>query len=319
MKKIFVTIFIIAITANVLTAQQKNSQNNAKDTTFFAENNISATANTANTGNSTTEKNVKTTPPPVVPNDLYVDEFDENKNEEEDDEGEDAANSLEYWTSERLNPYRIKIDSLNDTIISCSGFVFPLHTSHITSPFGARRSRFHYGTDIGLSTGDTVVAVFDGIVRIADYEGRGYGNYIVIRHPNGLESVYGHLSKKLVDINQEVKAGQVIGLGGSTGRSSGPHLHLELRYKGNAFNSTKLIDYANRVCLYNDYNLTKKETFNHKSELEKLKAAAYHRIRNGETLSSIARRYGTNVAQLCKLNRISKNTVLRVGRSIRYR
>src|SRR5690606_35983628 len=110
--------------------------------------------------------------------------------------------------------------------------------------------RWHYGTDLKLDTGDTVVAAFDGIVRIAQYDRLGYGHYILLRHYNGLETLYGHLSAYSVKVGDLVKAGEMIGLGGSTGRSSGPHLHYEVRYQGIAINSDDLynfMDFSLRV------------------------------------------------------------------------
>ena len=176
------------------------------------------------------------------------------------------------WTSEFLNPYKIKINDLPDsTWIDCRGFVFPVVKSaaannHVTSNFGARRRRYHYGTDIGLKVGDSVVSSFAGTVRIVEYEARGYGHYIVIRHNNGLETLYAHLSKPLVRVNQEVTAGQLIGLGGSTGRSTGPHLRFEFRFLGNAFNTGKIIDYSTERCFSDSYCITKSETFRHKAD-----------------------------------------------------
>lgn len=229
------------------------------------------------------------------------------------------------WTSEFLNPYKIKINDLPDsTWIDCRGFVFPVVKSaaannHVTSGFGARRRRYHYGTDIGLKVGDSVVSSFAGTVRIVEYEARGYGHYIVIRHNNGLETLYAHLSKPLVKVNQEVTAGQLIGLGGSTGRSTGPHLHFEFRFLGNAFNTGKIIDYSTERCFADSYCITKSETFRHKADVERFNQMKYHRVRQGETLSYIAKRYGTTVKRICRLNHISRTTVIRPGRSIRYR
>lgn len=229
------------------------------------------------------------------------------------------------WTSEFLNPYKIKINDLPDsTWIDCRGFVFPVVKStaannHVTSGFGARRRRYHYGTDIGLKVGDSVVSSFAGTVRIVEYEARGYGHYIVIRHNNGLETLYAHLSKPLVKVNQEVTAGQLIGLGGSTGRSTGPHLHFEFRFLGNAFNTGKIIDYSTERCFADSYCITKNETFRHKADVERSNQMKYHRVRQGETLSYIAKRYGTTVKRICRLNHISRTTVIRPGRSIRYR
>ena len=229
------------------------------------------------------------------------------------------------WTSEFLNPYKIKINDLPDsTWIDCRGFVFPVVKStaannHVTSGFGARRRRYHYGTDIGLKVGDSVVSSFAGTVRIVEYEARGYGHYIVIRHNNGLETLYAHLSKPLVKVNQEVTAGQLIRLGGSTGRSTGPHLHFEFRFLGNAFNTGKIIDYSTERCFADSYCITKNETFRHKADVERFNQMKYHRVRQGETLSYIAKRYGTTVKRICRLNHISRTTVIRPGRSIRYR
>ena len=224
-----------------------------------------------------------------------------------------------------MNPYKIKINDLPDsTWIDCRGFVFPVVKSaaannHVTSGFGARRRRYHYGTDIGLKVGDSVVSSFAGTVRIVEYEARGYGHYIVIRHNNGLETLYAHLSKPLVKVNQEVTAGQLIGLGGSTGRSTGPHLHFEFRFLGNAFNTGKIIDYSTERCFADSYCITKSETFRHKADVERFNQMKYHRVRQGETLSYIAKRYGTTVKRICRLNHISRTTVIRPGRSIRYR
>ena len=142
-------------------------------------------------------------------------------------------------------------------------------------------------------------ASFVGTVRIVEYETRGYGHYIVIRHNNGLETLYAHLSKPLVRVNQEVTAGQLIGLGGSTGRSTGPHLHFEFRFLGNAFNTGKIIDYSTERCFADSYCITKSETFRHKADVERFNQMKYHRVRQGETLSYIAKRYGTTVKRIC--------------------
>ena len=291
---------------------------------FFLSLTVILFTNFSLTATNPAEKVVKFHPDTTVNIDFNSDDFFADK----DDEYDDFDSLLNFpadelynfsWSSERLNPYRVPIDSIPDTDINLSGFVFPTESSNITSPFGPRRKRFHYGTDIGLSIGDTVVAAFDGTIRIVDYEQRGYGHYVVIRHSNGLESVYAHLSKVLTEINQVVEAGTPIGLGGNTGRSTGPHLHFELRFLGNAFNSTKVINYNTKTCYSSVYHINKKETFNHKKDIDQLKLARYHKVKRGETLSQIAKRYGTSVAQLCKLNRLNKNSTLKIGRTIRYK
>lgn len=224
------------------------------------------------------------------------------------------------WTSQRINPYGVKIDSIPDsTVVDVSGFVYPTASNRITSSFGMRRYRWHYGTDIGICIGDTIFASFGGCVRIVDYEPKGYGRYVVIRHDNGLETVYAHLSRVLCYLDQEVEAGQPIALGGNTGRSTGPHLHYEIRFLGNAFNTTKLIDYESRSVKENPYVITLADTYNHNAALKELAKAKYHKVRQGDTLSGIARRYGTTVSKLCQLNHISAKKILRIGQSIRYR
>ena len=228
------------------------------------------------------------------------------------------------WDTRRVNPYQIDATKFRDTVgielfdtSAHRTWHFPIlnDTSYVTSSFGQRHYRWHYGTDLKLNTGDTVVAAFDGIVRIRSYDPRGYGYYVLVRHYNGLETLYGHLSAQLVEVGQEVAAGQTLGLGGSTGRSSGPHLHYEVRFQGNAINPEELYDFPTRSLLGSRFELTA----NHFSYIAEARKVVYHRIRSGETLSVIARRHGTSVRTLCRLNGISTRTVLRIGRRLRVR
>ncbi len=229
----------------------------------------------------------------------------------------------ESWSHDSLNPYRVAIDSMPDSLyINCKEFVYPTKSNKVTSRFGLRSaSRFHYGVDIGLTRGDTIYASFSGKVRIVDYERRGYGHYVVVRHDNGFETVMAHLSKVLVGLNQEVEAGEPIGLGGNTGRSTGPHLHYEIRILGNAFDPSKLIDIENRKLKTDEENvlISHSDTYSHNAKLKELKKAAYHRVKSGDTLSGIAYRYGSSVSQLCRLNGIKSTSILSIGQSIRYR
>ena len=230
---------------------------------------------------------------------------------------DDIYNNI--WTSERLNPYKIPIDSLPDTVkISCKNFMVPVHGA-ITSDFGPRRYRYHYGTDLRLNVGDSIHAAFAGKIRIIDYEARGYGHYVVIRHENGLETVYAHLSKVIVQLDQTVKAGEIIALGGNTGRSTGPHLHFETRYLGNAINPASIINFQTGLAFDEVYQMTKRKSFYYQQQLKTLQAAKYYKVRSGDTLSHIAARNGTSINTLCKLNKITKNKLLKLGQSIRVR
>lgn len=222
----------------------------------------------------------------------------------------DLDNPASYLYPEWSNEYVHKYDDavLPDTvIISMKGYVMPTDSTRITDKFGyrPRRGRAHLGLDVKVKIGDTIRAAFDGKVRISRYERRGYGHYIVIRHPNGLETVYGHLSRKLVAENDIVHAGDPIGLGGNTGRSTGSHLHFETRILGNAINPAYLFDFPNQKA-ETDYYIYTRNT-----------REVYYKVRSGDTLSGIAVKTETSVANICKLNGISRNSVLKVGQTLR--
>lgn len=153
--------------------------------------------------------------------------------------------------------------------INLKGFRMPTPSRVITSQFGPRWGRQHRGLDIKVYTGDTIRAAWSGKVRIVKYEGKGYGNYVVIRHSNGLETYYAHMSKHLVRENQTVRAGQPIGLGGNTGRSTGSHLHFETRLCGVALNPALFFDFRNQDITGDSY-LFRRSTM----QQEDLKATA---------------------------------------------
>jgi hypothetical protein len=190
----------------------------------------------------------------------------------------------------------------------------PPFKNYVTCGFGPRHRIFHFGTDIKLQKGDSVLAAFDGIVRLTKYDRRGYGNAIVIRHAQGIETIYGHLSKVLVEANQPVKAGELIGFGGNTGRSTGSHLHFEMRYHGEPFDPSCFYDFADYK-LKSDTLLLSRANFEYLIELRKAK---YCVIRKGDTLGRIAMRYHTSIKKVCRLNGISTRTLLRIGRKLRY-
>lgn len=230
---------------------------------------------------------------------------------------DDIYNNI--WTRSKLNPYKISVDSLPDSVwIDCSRFSIPSR-GYVTSQFGPRRYRYHYGIDLKVNVGDSIVCAFDGKVRIIDYEGRGYGNYIVVRHDNGLETVYAHLSAVLVTHDQRVKSGELIAFGGNTGHSTGPHLHFETRYLGNAINPANIINFETKNIIDDYYLITKKRSFYYQREVKVVHAAKYYKIRNGDNLGQIAARNGTSVKALCRLNGISTKTKIKPGQRLRIR
>lgn len=225
------------------------------------------------------------------------------------------------WNSEFVNPLagksNIKIPEEQDIDVST---FYPPTVGRITSPYGWRKRRMHRGVDIKLYVGDTVRAAFDGQVRVKKFNRRGYGYYYVLRHPNGLETVYGHLSKFIVDQDEYVRAGQPIGLGGNTGRSTGSHLHFETRFMGIDLDPSTIIDFETFKPKKDIYHFAQKKA---KSVSSGNSAgdgvASYHKVKQGDTLGGIARRYGTSVSRLCKLNNIKANSILRLGQRIRYK
>lgn len=221
------------------------------------------------------------------------------------------------WTNARVNPYDKLFDQLTEDVhIPMAGFKLP-HPGYVTSPYGMRRNRMHKGTDIKVQIGDSIRSAWDGQVRIVGWDPHGYGYYVVVRHTNGLETVYGHLSSPLVDEYQKVDAGEVVGLGGNTGRSTGSHLHWEIRYLGEAMNPASFVDFTTgQLKNSEEYVIGIKAMKQKKAEQAAMK---YHKVKSGDTLSGIAKKYGTTVKKLCSLNGIKETKVLQIGQKIRVR
>lgn len=262
----------------------------------------------------------------------------------------------DYFTNDSLLDYKWPWDSelcyssnrsndlslMKDTLWLCvtdsiySDFVMPFD-GKITSRYGYRRGRYHNGIDINLDTGDPVVAAFDGKVRYSKYNKSGFGNLVIIRHYNGLETFYAHLSELNVVPNQFVKAGDLIGLGGNTGNSYGAHLHFETRFYDAPMNPEEFIDFKNKrirdenLFVHNGlfrpgaapshapHSTASTAGHNMVASTAKVSEAAYYRVRSGDTLGHIASRHKTTVSKLCKLNNIRTTTTLKIGRRLRVR
>lgn len=252
-------------------------------------------------------------------------------------------NYVQTWDNEVCftSNKRNDLSRLKDTLWLCvsdeHNFVVP-YDGIITSRYGYRKNRNHNGIDISLKTGDTVRAAWSGKVRYAKYNDGGYGNLVIIRHENGLETLYAHLSKHLIFPNDEVKAGDPIGLGGNTGRSFGSHLHFEVRFYDAPINPEEMIDFANKQI--KDPNLmvhkglfrpgAKPSDYYELSghdHTENIAAVArtttsakkYYKVRSGDTLSEIAAKNNTTISKVCQLNGIRQTTTLQIGRSLRVK
>lgn len=232
------------------------------------------------------------------------------------------------YTSNRAND----LSQLKDTIWMCvedslnGEFVMPFD-GRVTSRYGWRRGRYHNGTDIDLETGDTVRAAWSGRVRYAKYNESGFGNLVIIRHYNGLETFYAHLDRLDVVPNQEVRAGDMIGTGGNTGRSYGSHLHFEVRFYDAPLDPEHIIDFKKKEVKSANLFLHSKlfrpgaRANGNSGNGTKTTSSGkkYYRIRSGDTLGRIAARNRTTVSRLCQLNGIRSTTVLQIGRNLRVR
>lgn len=252
-----------------------------------------------------------------------------------------AAELYEDWN----NIYAHRATELPESYrINLKHFCMPTPSRVITSNFGYRWGRQHEGLDIKVYIGDTIRAAFSGKVRMVKYDGRGYGKYVVIRHNNGLETLYGHMSAQLVEENQVVRAGEPIGLGGNTGRSTGSHLHFETRLCGVAINPALMFDFREQDVVGDSY-LFRRDSYKAEStEATRLRGKVgngsysredvvgasgsqgdningevlYHKVASGETLQSIAEKHGVTVDAICRLNHIRKTMRLRPGQILRY-
>ena len=250
-----------------------------------------------------------------------------------------AADLYDDWDNTHAHSHATELpDSFR---ISLKNFCMPTDSRVLTSNFGSRWGRQHKGLDIKVYIGDTIRAAFDGRVRVVRYEGRGYGKYVVIRHDNGLETYYAHMSKQLVSEDQDVRAGDPIGLGGNTGRSTGSHLHFETRLCGIALNPALMFDFRNQDVV-DDYFTFHKSSYQRESQIAtrlrganvgsgedvELATAApaasyaqesrFHKVKKGETLFSIAKKRGTTVDTIMKLNHLKKNAKLKTGQILKF-
>ena len=254
---------------------------------------------------------------------------------------QDSTAFSAYWDTENVPAYRsLDLASLPTSVAinlvdSIGSYRYP-HLGRITSRYGIRHRRNHNGIDIALSVGATICSAFDGKVRFSKSTDTGYGTLIIVRHDNGIETYHGHLSQRLVEEGDRVVAGQPIGLGGNSGRSTGPHLHFECRYCGQSFDPERLFDFKTGK-LRRDKFLLKKSYFSiyskysqdfnaeeERNAAEKKETAAsaerrYYKVRSGDNLSVIAKRNHTSVSALCRLNGIKPTTILQIGKVLRVK
>lgn len=292
---------------------------------------------------------------------LQIVEIEEFAQFEGSEELVEIASYFSVWDTQSINPYGISANDFESVIpiklydlTQNRYWSAPLDNCPLTSHFGWRWKRWHKGTDLDLETGDPVYSVFDGIVRVAGVHS-GYGKCIVVRHYNGLETLYGHLSRINLEANTIVKAGDMIGLGGNSGRSSGSHLHFETRYEGNQFDPENIYKFAREhdktEILSQDFLLTPQlydylrggkskivtttveeeippttlpeAEFEEEAEEEEVPVNIVRKVwitvKKGDTLSSVAKRNDTTIDEICQLNKIRSSQTLKVGMRLRIK
>ena len=242
--------------------------------------------------------------------------------------------SNDHWMTDQVHAYYdVNVTDLpeeTDLILcdSTHGWHIP-GNGRLVSAYKMRRSHKHQGVDLGIPFGEPIYAAFDGIVRVAlpsKFTG-GYGNVVVLRHANGLETYYGHMTKYIVETDDIVKAGEIIGYCGSTGRSTGPHLHFETRYMGQSFDPERIFDFEEGTLRDTVFTLKKHyfSIYSHEGQSDKESEVAAtqvapknvtYTVKKGDTLGKIAKKYGTTVKKLCKLNNISEKKTLKIGQKL---
>ncbi len=241
----------------------------------------------------------------------------------------------EHWNTTVYNPFKNEVVTYPIQLkFKDSSYSSPISRHKVvTSRFGWRKGRAHKGIDIDLVTGDSVYAMFDGIVRFAKYN-TGHGRTVIVRHYNGLETVYAHLSKYGVKANDTVRSGQYIGKGGVSGNARGSHLHLVVNYKGVAIHPEYLFNFdTHNTIKAQELWVTKKWTrpYMHNSrrssrfdlitnEEEALASITNQKkiyiVQRGDTLSKISLKNNTSIAAICRSNYIKKNAIIKVGQKL---
>jgi murein DD-endopeptidase MepM/ murein hydrolase activator NlpD len=291
---------------------------------------------------------------------LLVVEIEEDAQFQGADNMVEIASYYSVWDTKSLNPYGLNPKEFEEivpiTLYNVNegrNWSPVLDKSLVTSHFGWRNRRWHKGTDLDLETGDKIYAPFDGVVRVSGVHS-GYGRTVILRHYNGIETLYGHLSKFNYEPGTFIKAGEVIGRGGNSGRSSGSHLHYETRFEGNQLDPENIYNFKNNpmVIRSSEFVISPKifdylrggssrpssiitepssvqssgvvedieEEIDDEEEVPvRVEKKIWYTVRNGDNLTEISKKFHSSVGEICRLNKISAYKKLYVGLKLRVK
>ena len=192
------------------------------------------------------------------------------------------------------------------------------HEALIGSPYGIRSHRLHRGVDVNVIKDEPVVAAYPGEVTMSRYNKGGYGHYVLIKHPNGIETLYAHLSKRLLSVGDKVFPGDIVGLAGNSGRSSAAHLHFEIRFGEVNIDPTTVIDFPHWSLKPGVNNFSMKKARNdHRKIQAQLRNNNYYVVQAGDSQGDVANWFNISIESLCRINKLTPGAPLKAGQKLR--
>ncbi len=192
------------------------------------------------------------------------------------------------------------------------------HEALIGSPYGIRSHRLHRGVDVNVIKDEPVVAAYPGEVTMSRYNKGGYGHYVLIKHPNGIETLYAHLSKRLLSVGDKVFPGDIVGLAGNSGRSSAAHLHFEIRYSEVNIDPTTVIDFPHWTLQPGvDKFSMKKARNDHRKIQAQLRNYNFYVVQAGDSQGDVANWFNISIESLCRINDLKPGAPLKAGQKLR--
>ena len=192
------------------------------------------------------------------------------------------------------------------------------HEALIGSPYGIRSHRLHRGVDVNVIKDEPVVAAYPGEVTMSRYNKGGYGHYVLIKHPNGIETLYAHLSKRLLNVGDKVFPGDIVGLAGNSGRSSAAHLHFEIRYGEINIDPATVIDFPHWSLKPGVSKFSmKKARSEHRKIQSKLINNNYYVVQAGDSQGDVANWFNISIESLCRINDLKPGAPLKAGQKLR--